>query len=401
MNKKATRVIAVIFSVFFVLNYACQKPANPEQPLEEPPPVTQGSPQLPATPFDYTSEGAMPEHIRNYLAAHPDVNNTPADNPITNHGATLGRVLFYDKSLSQNNQTACASCHHQEKAFTDGLALSKGFRNGVTRRNAMPVFNLKYFKGKTMFWDLRAATLEHQVLMPITDPIEMGTSSLAALETKLKSISYYPELFKKAFGTVDITADRVSKALAQFLRSVTSFNSKYDQGLANGFANFTPQEIRGKQLVAQLNCIECHSDLTNVRMPDNPDPKPTFLLVENTGENAFGIGTNNGLDATYSDNGIGERTGLARDMGTFKMPSLRNIELTAPYMHDGRFASLEQVMDHYQAGVKSHPNRGVQIPPNGYSFLTSADKSAIVSFLKTLTDRTLTTEGKFADPFRQ
>lgn len=398
MNRKIKTTISVICLTVIISVYACQKPVE-HNPGPIPPPAD-NAPNLPAVPYNYTAQGFMPAHIRNFLHAHPDIDNTPANNPITNDGATLGRVLFYDKSLSINNKIACASCHHQDKAFTDGTSTSKGFNDQHTRRNAMPIINLRYFKGKKMFWDLRSASLEDQVLHPITDPVEMGMPSIAALEARLKNASFYPELFRKAFGTTNITGDRIARALSQFLRSITSFNSKYDQGLENNFASFTPQEIRGKQLVAQLNCIECHSDLSNVRLPGNPDPKPTFLLVENTGENIFNVGINNGLEHNYSDNGIGEKTGRAKDMATFKMPSLRNIELTAPYMHDGRFATLEQVIDHYNNGVKNHPNLGIQIPPGGYNMLTTQDKAAIVAFLKTLTDKSLATDQRFSDPFR-
>ena len=399
MQKKASLVLSTLCVGSFLFYSSCQKPAEGGvNPPVDPP--SAGSLNLPATPFDYVSLGFMPQHIRNYIQANPSVDNTPSSNPITNHGATLGRVLFYDKALSLNNQTACASCHHQDKGFTDGIALSKGHVGGSTRRNAMPVFNLRFFKAGKMFWDLRANTLEEQVLMPITDQIEMGMPSLTALVNKLKGTSYYPALFKNAFGTEEITADRIGKALSQFLRSIVSFNSKYDKGLDNNFANFSQAEIRGKQLVAQLNCIECHSDLTNVRLPGNPDPKPTFLLVENTGENIFNVGINNGLDVNYADNGIGEKTGQAKDMATFKMPSLRNVALTAPYMHDGRFATLEAVIEHYNSGAKAHPNRGVQIPGNGYGFLTAADKAAIVSFLRTLTDEGLSSDVRYSNPFR-
>jgi cytochrome c peroxidase len=397
MNKRTSAVIALLLVIVIIFSYACGPDKN-DKP-KDPDPIT-GAPKLPSTPFNYAGAVTIPAHIQNYINNHPEVNNTPADNGITNDGATLGRVLFYDKSLSINNTVACASCHHQDKAFTDGLSLSKGFNNGLTRRNAMPLINLKYFKGKKMFWDLRAATLEDQVLMPITDHIEMGMPSLQELEGKLRNLSYYPDLFKKAFGSTEITSQKISKALAQFIRSISSFNSKYDQGLGMQFSNFTQQELKGKQLVAQLNCIECHSDLTNVRSPSNPNPSPTFLLVENTGENLFGAGSNNALDVNYTDNGIGEKTGLAKDMGTFKMPSLRNVELTAPYMHDGRFATLEQVIDHYNTGAKAHPNRGIQIPNGGYKFLSADDKAAIIAFLKTLTDQSVTMDAKFSDPFR-
>lgn len=400
MAKKVVSVFSALCLGSVLFYYSCQKPVDGRlpPPVVEPPPA--GSPQLPATPYNYVDLGYMPQHIRDFLQANPTVDNTPAANPTTNQGATLGRVLFYDKALSVNNQTACASCHHQDKGFTDGTALSRGHTGNNTRRNAMPVFNLRFFKAGKMFWDLRAANLEEQVLVPVTDAVEMGMPSLTALVNKLKTKTYYPALFKNAFGTEEITTDRISKALAQFLRSIVSFNSQYDRGLDNNFAAFTAAELHGKGLVARLNCIECHSDLSNVRLPSNPDPKPTFLLVENTGENIFNVGINNGLDVNYADNGIGERTGKAKDMATFKMPSLRNVALTAPYMHDGRFVTLEQVIDHYNSGAKAHPNRGVQIPGTGYGFLTPDDKAAIVAFLKTLTDQTLATDVRYSNPFQ-
>jgi len=242
---------------------------------------------------------------------------------------------------------------------------------------------------------MRAENLETQTLMPITDQVEMGMHSLTEVENKLKSLSYYPDLFKKAFGTEEITSVRISKALAQFLRSIVSFRSKYDEGLSNNFSDFTSQELKGKQLVSQFNCVECHSDLVSVGGRKNP----TFIILENSGINV-GHGSNNALDENYADSGIGEHTGLAKDMGTFKMPNLRNVEVTAPYMHDGRFSSLQQVLDHYNSGAKNHPNRGIQIPNGGYKIFTEADKSAIIEFLKTLTDRSLLTDPKFSDPFR-
>jgi cytochrome c peroxidase len=261
----------------------------------------------------------------------------------------------------------------------------------------MPLANMRYFKEQKMFWDMRAGTLEDQVLMPITDMVEMGMPTLTALETKLKAIRYYPELFRKAFGTTDITSDRISKALSQFIRSMVSFNSKYDQGYASNNSNLTVQEKAGLQKVIQLNCTECHNDFET-----HSSKKPLFLPVENSGLNIFNFGTNNGLDLNYVDNGIGERTRQARDMATFKMPSLRNVALTAPYMHDGRFATLEDVLDHYQGRVKNHPNKGQNIPANGYgtTVLSNTDKANIIAFLKTLTDASFVTDERFSNPFK-
>ncbi|MFN8290604.1 MAG: cytochrome c peroxidase [Chitinophagaceae bacterium] len=388
-------LLPAITLITFLLS--CQKPVDP-QPV--PPPGgggSNGGPTLPPTPYDYAGASAsMPVYLKNFISANPAIDNMPVTNPITNDGATLGRVLFYDKSLSLNNTIACASCHHQDKGFVDGEKFSKGFENGLTRRNSMPLANLRFFGAKAMFWDYRAATLEDQVLMPIQDHLEMGMPSLTALTDKLKTKSYYPALFTKAFGSPEITSGNIAKALAQFIRSIVSFDSKFDKGLDNDFANFTAQEKAGMQRFKQLNCSECHSDLST----HSSGQKITMLPFQNIGINT-GFGANNALDITYTDNGIGEKTGLAKDMGTFKMPSLRNVELTAPYMHDGRFATLEEVLTHYQSGLKNNPNIGIQLPVGGYgSVLSDQDKANIILFLKTLTGNAILSDVKYSDPFR-
>lgn len=392
MKKRSFLVISAIISIITLVTFACRKGDKPSTP----PPADPNGPNLPAEPYNYVNqENKIPAYLLNYIASDPSIDNTPSGNPITNAGATLGRVLFYDKKLSVNNKISCSSCHLPEKAFTDGKHFSTGFEDGHTRRNSMSLTNLRYFKAKKMFWDLRAESLEAQVLMPITDPIEMGMPSLGELETKVKSVAYYPGLFKAAFGSTDVTADRISKALAQFLRSIVSLQSKYDQGLADNFAHFTQQELDGKALIRRAFCTECHSDLSHEANFTNP----SFLVVENSGLNT-GFGSNNGLELNYVDNGIGEKTGKAQDMGTFKIPTLRNIELTAPYMHDGRFTTLEAVMDHYASGVKNHANKGIQLFPPGFNF-SAKEKSDLIAFLKTLTDTKLATEVKYSDPFKK
>jgi len=400
MKKKAILMMLAAVTATVLMIPSCRKKeddtVHTPGPDPDPAPIDppSGGPQLPDQPYDYEHTGGnMPAYISDYIKANPGIDNTPATNPITNAGATLGRVLFYDKQLSVNNTIACASCHHQDKGFTDGKALSTGFDGRQTRRNAMPVFNLRFFKAKKMFWDMRAADLETQVLMPIQDHIEMGMPSLAALEQKLGQIAYYQALFRKAFGSTDVTSDRISRALSQFLRSMVSFNSKYDQGLANDFANFTTREKNGMAIMKRAFCYECHSDLSHV----SANTPPSFLVVENSGQNT-GVGSNNALDVNYTDNGIGELTGLAKDQGTFKIPALRNVALTAPYMHDGRFATLEEVIQHYATGVKAHPNKGIQIINGGFKF-SDQEQQDIVAFLKTLTDETLAKDQKYADPF--
>ncbi len=389
----------LFFCACVVFLFATCKKEKHKQAEETIPQAAQSadSPNLPATPYDYINAN-LPDHIALYLAAHPEADNTPLDNPITNAGATLGRVLYYDKALSANNKISCSSCHFQKHAFSDTVAFSTGFHGGNTKRNAMPTFNNRYFKAKKMFWDMRAASLEAQTLMPITDAIEMGMPDLAALEDKLKTISYYPDLFKKAFGTPEITSDKVSKALAQFIRSISSFKSKYDQNVANNFTGFTASEINGKNLVKMFACLECHSDHASLTQPQQGNF--TFIVGDDSGQNTDpSIGSNNALDLSYTDQGIGALTGLGIDMGTFKMPTLRNVELTAPYMHDGRFKTLEEVLDHYSGGVKNHPNKGIQLPPGGYNF-NSQQKADIIAFLKTLTDKSVTSDIKYSSPFK-
>lgn len=311
--------------------------------------------------------------------------NTPSNNPITNHGATLGRVLFYDKNLSLNRTIACASCHQQAKGFSDSNLKSTGFLGGLTARHSMSLVNSKYYQNGRFFWDERAATLEIQVLEPIQDGTEMGLN-LALLLERVSEQSFYNQLFANAFGDNTISSDRISKALAQFVRSIESYKSKYDTGraLANSptaaFSNFTNEENQGKTLffTAPINggggCSGCHST-----------------------EAFAGIGAqNNGLDLiTNADQGQGQ--------GRFKTGSLRNIESTFPYMHDGRFSSLEQVVEHYNTGVQAHPNLDNRLKlPNGnpirLNFSTS-QKNALVSFLKTLSDNSISTEVKWSNPF--
>jgi cytochrome c peroxidase len=341
---------------------------------------------LPASPFNYAAP-TLPAHLLTPPILGQD--NTPANNPVTNAGATLGRVLFYDKRLSANQTVSCSSCHQAEHGFSDPARFSTGFEGGLTGRNSMGLTNARYYLRENFFWDERAATLEDQTLEPIQNHIEMGMT-LDVLNTRLATEPYYAELFTAAFGDPAINSNRISRALSQFVRSIVSGNSKYDQGVPLGFTNFTPQENQGRAIFTGPagGCAACHGS-------DNFVPgAPIF---------------NNGLENPYVDKGVGALTGLATDEGLFKVPSLRNIELTAPYMHDGRFATLEQVVDFYNAGVVNHPNLSppLRVPPGlpGAGTprrlnLTNIEKAALVAFMKTLTDRSVTTDPKFSDPFR-
>lgn len=334
-------------------------------------------PVLPETPYKYADRDIdLPAHIKDRQARTGNVairDNTPPKNMVTNDGATLGRVLFYDKRLSKNYSKSCASCHPQDKGFSDPEQFSEGFEGKRTTRHSMSLANARYYLFGEFFWDQRAKSLEEQVLMPIQDEIEMGLT-LEELEQRLNATDFYGPLYEKAFGTPEITMDRTAKALAQFIRSMVTYQSKYDDALVSGsFEEFTPAERRGLSLFnGQGRCGNCHI---------------TALQILN-------LPQNNGLDLeTSADPGVED--------GRFKAPSLRNIAVTAPYMHDGRFKTLEEVVEHYNSGVKAHPDLDVMLGGKrpvkmGMSKEQVAD---IVAFLGTLTDEKFLTDPKFSDPF--
>lgn len=344
---------------------------------------------LPSIPFNY-SNVSYPDHF--YDRDVTSIDNTTAENQVTDMGATLGRVLFYDKKLSANNTIACASCHLQSNGFADPAQFSVGFEGGLTGRNSMGLTNAKFYDNGSFFWDERANTLEEQTLMPIQDHIEMGLT-LDELVTKVQAEDYYQYLFNSAFDEDEITSEKISFALAQFVRSMVSYESKYDEGLAlsggnedANFQNFTDLENLGKDLFMsrRTNCSQCHE------------------TVMFSGDEA----RNNGLDATTTDQGLGAVTGNTNDDGKFKTHSLRNIELTAPYMHDGRLATLEEVVEHYNSGVQNHPNLDNRLRDRRSNQvirmnLSQNEKAGLVAFLKTLTDENFSVDEKFSDPFIQ
>jgi cytochrome c peroxidase len=343
-------------------------------------PSTARTLRLPEVPYRYTNL-ELPLHFTQPAAQRFD--NTPADNPTTDQGATLGRVLFYDTRLSVNNTISCGSCHVQAHAFVDPNRFSRGFEGGLTDRHAMSLVNLRYHPRGRFFWDERGGNLEAMVLMPVENRIEMG-QDLAQLPAILARDAQYPRLFREAFGDSAITQEALARALAQFLRSMVSYQSRYDEGRAKArstaqdFMNFTLQENRGKALFLR-HCSLCHL----------ADQEAHFVMVEPV---------NTGLDedTRRPDGGVGDITLNPRDVGRFKSPSLRNVEFTAPYMHDGRFSGLEAVLDHYSSGGRTHPNKDVRVQPLHF---TDSEKAALIAFLKTLTDREFLADPKFSDPF--
>ena len=337
--------------------------------------------RLPTTPYQYEPLD-LPTHFRTPNAQRFD--NTPPDNPVTNAGATLGRVLFYDTRLSINNTVSCGSCHVQKHAFVDPERFSRGFAGGRTDRHAMNLVNLRYHPRARFFWDERGGNLETMVLMPIENRLEMG-QDLKALPKILVSDAHYGELFTNAFGDPEITTVKIGRALAQFIRSMVSYQSRYDVGRAAAqvntadFENYTVQENRGKALFLR-NCALCHL----------PDQDAHFVMVEPV---------NTGLDddTEHTDGGVADITLNPRQVGQFKSPSLRNVAVTGPYMHDGRFPTLSAVIDHYSTGGKKHPNKDVRIQTLN---LTTSEKAALLAFLETLTDPQFLSDPKFSDPFQ-
>jgi cytochrome c peroxidase len=358
--------------------------------------------ELPWPPYDY--DPPLPAHFTTPAVLALD--NTPPDNPISDAGATLGRVLFYDPALSLNESISCASCHRQAEAFSDPVELSEGFDGGLTGRNSMSLVNARFYATGRFFWDERAATLEEQVLRPIQDPVEMGMT-LDELVTRLQARPYYAFLFEQAFGDPAIDSDRIARALAQFVRSITSYRSPYDEGLAAvggdplvDFPAFTAQENLGKQVFFGVgNCAPCHLGQEGEPLPaGTPPPNAAiFMLV---------APANNGLEASLmgEDNGVGDEVGNTAQNGMFKSPSLRNSTLTAPYMHDGRFETLAHVVQHYDNGVLPHPNLDPRLEdPDGQPQrlnMQTAEKQALQVFLTTLTDTALLADPRFSDPFR-
>ena len=372
--------------------------------------------RLPAQPYNYAETGFSPSRTglrtqRDSRVAE-EYDNTPEDNPITNHGATLGRVLFYDTQLSANGTTSCASCHQQRYAFTDPRKVSVGFAGEKVSRNSMSLVNLRYHPNGRMFWDERANSLEEQVLMPIENPVEMG-HSIDRLVEQLSRDPIYPPLFKNAFGEAKITPPRIAKALAQFVRSIVSFDSRFDQGRSKvdsvlaPFPNFTDQENYGKeQFFGRGRCASCHLDDKLLKEQRNvatatygltslafPDRQSSFFLIRQA--------TVNGIDSEDAqDQGVAKHTQAPDDVGRFKVPSLRNIEVTGPYMHDGRFHTLDQVIEHYNWSIRPHPNLDPRLSDavSGIA-LPEREKVALTRFLLTLTDRKMLTDQRYSDPF--
>ena len=357
MGIKKAGVILSLFSLALIFQRCSKKDLTDTAVTGTTPPVTPGgtgSPTLPAVTFTYAGI-AYPAYM---LPAMANTDNTPADNPITNDGATLGRVLFYDKHLSKNTTVSCGSCHKQSESFSDNSVLSTGFEGGLTTRHSMPLLNIRFYKSGKMFWDERAATVEKQALQPIQNHTEMGMT-LAELETNVRAQSYYPALFQKAFGSTDIDSVKIAKALAQFERSIVTFQAKYDR-VKQGTATFTVDEAAGEQLFlnAAPTCGGCHRP-------------PMFLTSEPAAP--FQL-------ADPNDHGINNEN-------RFKAGSLRNAGIRTSLFHNGSVSNVSAML-----GAVGH----APIPAHT---VAPGDVPKLLAFINTLTDNTIATEEKFSNPF--
>jgi len=314
----------------------------------------------------------------------------PEDNPMTVEGVELGRKLFYEERLSRDNTMSCANCHSPSASFSDPSQFSVGIDGIPGTRNSMALINLGW--QNFFFWDGRAKTLEDQILEPIPNPIEMHQEWKDAV-AKLNSDKTYRNMFFKAFGQEGIDSLKVSKAIAQFLRTMISGSSKYDVMYKyenslplnsieqSVYASVTAEEWAGYDLFKSLNgadCFHCHNG--------------PLMQVQKF--------SNNGLDATFIDHGRNGVTGNPADDGKFKVPTLRNIALSGPYMHDGRFNTLEEVIEHYSSGIQmsSTIDPMIEFASQGGVQFDAFEKDLLKKFLQTLTDYDFITNPDFQDP---
>ncbi len=351
------------------------------------------------SPEDYsilTKYLNLPSEPQNYEFTFPEHYN--GTTRVFHRGrATLGRVLFYDKHLSQDNSISCASCHDQKIAFSDDVAFSEGVQQRRTARNSLAlgsVFSFNEYYGSQsfgqipFFWDNRAESVQEQAEMTLGNENEMDMDMHQVLD-RVQDLEYYAPLFRTAFGNDDINETKILDAIAVFINSIGSFDSKYDRALddyiktngrTNNFQNkFLPMlsesENRGKDLYLN-ECSSCHG--TTISIPGK-------------------VSANNGLDLVYTDKGENESS-------KFKVPTLRNITLTGPYMHDGRFATLDDVLDHYSSGIKDNDALDDELrenfgEPKKYNF-TDQEREDLLAFMATFKDDSLINDERFSDPFK-
>ena len=337
----------------------------------------------------YAPEPVLPVQVANY--AEPEHSTSfwidESLYQVTDAGATLGRVLFYDKILSKNNRVSCGSCHAQEVGFADPVPFSEGINAQILSRHTPAISNC--YDDEFLFWDGRAGTLHELALKPIRNHKEMGLDETDFMIAKINKAPYYNALFESAFGDNEVTEDRIANAMAQFISSMISANSKFDRANAGDEALSQVEEQGRNIFFGEGRCYQCHSGLDfNVRGGFFGGWGPSRANI--------------GLDQEYADNGFGVFD--PKIEGEFKIPTLRNIAKTAPYMHDGRFATLNDVVNHYNKNIADHPNLAFELRDwntDGPARLglDEAQVNALIKFLETLTDEDFLSDAKFADPF--
>lgn len=385
----------LLFILLLLIFTACSKDSTDNSPNET---------GIDLSDYFSINFNLLPNYTDQYIPVYITKDNTPTNNPITNEGATLGRVLFYDKNLSTNNSVSCASCHKQAFAFSDNNTVSTGI-NGTTPRHSMRLINSRFSNETKFFWDERVNSLEEQTTTPIQDHTEMGFSgengdlNFSDLIVKLKSTEYYPELFTLAYGNSEINETKIQNALSQFVRSIQSFDSKYDEGriLVNNdnqpFPNYTAQENQGKNLFLQppvfdntgsrisggIGCAGCHQ-------------APEFDIDPNS--------LNNGT--------IGTASGTGTDLTITRAPSLRDVikqdgTANSAFMHIGASNNIMTVLNHYDnINTAGNNNLDPRLRPNGIGQqlnLTQNEKNAVIAFIKTLAGTNVYTDSKWSDPF--
>lgn len=342
-----------------------------------------GSPSLPETPYDY-SNITFPSHINDDSTntGYEGHTDTTILDIVNDDQSTLGRVLFYDQKLSAMENMSCASCHKQELSFTDDKQFSEGI-SSLTTRNSMQLNDLGWANKVGFFWDMEFTNLEDMIDIPFKDENEIG-ADFEEVSLKMNATDYYPELFEKAFGDSEITEERIVLALTNFIKSMVTFESRFDKEASNNFEGFTQDELQGKEIFSN-SCSSCHSEGA-IGPPGIPSEEAIFF---------FPFIFNNGLESDFEDLGTGDwMDGMN---GLYKIPTLRNIELTGPYMHDGRFETLDDVIDFYSEDVV-HNEWNILIPDGGFNF-TDTQKKQLKDFLLTLTDHSFINDVKWSDPF--
>jgi len=396
MKRLATLSILALSTIFILSNFSSIKNNSGSFIYM----MMEDEPILPETPYTYRDDIEFPDHFSGEIDFGMGYGRGEIDStfrPLINDDvATLGRVLFYDEKLSALENISCASCHKQEKSFADDVQFSEGVAS-LTKRNSMQLNDLGWTENDRFFWDMSESDIHEMISLPLKDENEIG-ADMSEVSFKLGSTSYYPDLFQKAFNSTEITEDKIVDALVHFMHSMTTFNSRFDYLSDNDFVGVTDQELHGMELFGAF-CSTCHIEGDKGILFGETGEEDDLDLFE-----LFPFIFNNGLPQSEDDLGVGEWNDGEENGWTesgfdylFKVPTLRNVELTGPYMHDGSIETLEDVVEFYSSETETNEWSFFTFE-GGFNF-SEDEKSALVAFLKTLTDHEFIADVKFSDPF--